>query len=580
MASSSRYTYEDFLRALEESGFGPEGFSESDMKLAQQNPDAGMSILNYKKDWRNATTDQARALANAGAERVRANYGGYTGGTDGSQFYLTDPSPDDFTFGREAPTYTAPGSFSYRDAPTYTNRYDERTQQLLNEVLSRPEFSYSAENDPLYSQYRKQYLREGQRASEDAMGQAAAMSGGLPSSYAATAAGQSRNYYNAQLTDKIPELEELAYQKYLDEDSLRRSDLAAVQNAEQADYQKYLGQLSQYNTDRNFAYGQYSDDRNFGYQQYLDQLSQYNADRNFAYGQYVDELGTQEQRQQDLWDKAQTAAQYGDYKGLNDLGVNTDGYISPQDQWLREMEYQRERDAVADSRYADEMAYQRERDTIADSRYADELAYERGRDALSDSRYADETAYQRERNAQADALDRAAFAAGYGDYSGLQGMGIDTSSVQSGQNGGPEQGYISVYDTMNGLGIETYEDAMAFLMSQGNSTSEAMELANNYLSVLESGRYTQSQSSGGGNGTSGNSGLHADQHGLINPGQDAPDRDRFLYAFTQNANAGTDPQVLADQLDVAVENGWITAEEAKSLKVQAQANYAMFFGTK
>lgn len=218
---TTKYTWEDFLKELEGSGLKGQ-FSEADMRLAQQNPDAGMSILSYKRDYANATNDQARALANAGAERVRSSFGGYTAGTDGSQYYRDSLSPRDFSYA-DAPTYQSRydgkaqelldalmnrESFSYEEAPTYQSRYDAQIQERLQGLLDRPDFSYDVEKDPLYSQYRKQYVREGQRASADAMGQAAAMSGGLPSSYAGTAAGQAANYYNAQLTDKIPELEE------------------------------------------------------------------------------------------------------------------------------------------------------------------------------------------------------------------------------------------------------------------------------------------------------------------------------------------------------------------------------------
>ena len=64
-----KFTYEDFDKAAREAGLF-DRFSAADLKLARSNPDAGMSILNYKKDYMNATTDEARALANQGAERM------------------------------------------------------------------------------------------------------------------------------------------------------------------------------------------------------------------------------------------------------------------------------------------------------------------------------------------------------------------------------------------------------------------------------------------------------------------------------------------------------------------------------
>lgn len=79
---AQRFTYDEFQRELTNSGLGSE-FSAADLKLAQQNPDAGMSILKYKRDYHNATTPEQRALANLGAEGIRSSYGNYTGGGAG-----------------------------------------------------------------------------------------------------------------------------------------------------------------------------------------------------------------------------------------------------------------------------------------------------------------------------------------------------------------------------------------------------------------------------------------------------------------------------------------------------------------
>ena len=311
------YTYADFEQAAKQAGLLNQ-FSKADLTLAQQNPDAGMSILKYKQDYLNASTDEARAAANAGAEGVRSSWGGYTGGGDGGSFRLDAMSPNDFTYG------SAPSFVDTTVKPTYTNRYDDTYQDLLGQVLNRPEFSYSPDTDPLYSAYTKQYTREGKRATEDALGAAAAATGGLPSTAAVSAAAQAGNYYAAQMTDKIPELYQLAYNKYVTDHSMKLSDLGAVQSAEQADYSKFLDQMNQYNTDRNFLYNQY-----------LAQLDQYNADRNFGYGQHLDEVNNQTLIRQEnaalsdaewqrKYELAQLAAGYGDYSGLRELGIEPD----------------------------------------------------------------------------------------------------------------------------------------------------------------------------------------------------------------------------------------------------------------
>lgn len=348
---ANKYTYDDFLKALAGSGVN---FSDADMKLAQQNPDAGMSIINYKQDWANAKTDEARALAHQGAENIRAGYGEYTGGIDGSQYKLTPMSPNSYQ-APDKPVYGGSsyggdlqnlwnqqmnyGSFSFNEAqPTYTNRYDDRIQAKLQKVENPDPFSYDPATDQLYQNYRKQYTREGQRATADALGAAAAASGGLPSSYAQTAAGQAANYYAAQMTDKIPELYNLAYQKYLGDFQMQQAGLAALQTAEQSDYDKYRGELGQYNVNRDFARGIWNDEYNHlannvqtaqsldnqEYQRYLDALNQYNIDRNFGYQQTLDEIQSQTNERNEALQAAVLAAQYGDYTQLNRLGINTD----------------------------------------------------------------------------------------------------------------------------------------------------------------------------------------------------------------------------------------------------------------
>lgn len=346
------YTYEQFQQAAQNSGL-LNSFSQADLNLAQRNPDAGMSILTAKRDWMNATTDEQRALANQRAEEIRSSFGEYTGGTTGAGFTLTPLSPNHFDYG-DAPTWSGGsfsddvknlwdqalnyGDFTYGDAPTYTSRWDPTIQEMINNILNREDFTYDPATDPLYQNYRKQYTREGQRATADALGAAAAASGGIPSSYASTAAGQAGNYYAAQMTDMIPELYQLAYNQYLNDYQMDLSDLGVVQGQEATDYGRYQDQLNQYNTDRNFAYNQYLNGFNMlntnlqtalgmndqEWQQYLTQLDQYNTDRNFAYNQLLDEIDSQTNERNEEINNAILAAQYGDYSQLANLGINTD----------------------------------------------------------------------------------------------------------------------------------------------------------------------------------------------------------------------------------------------------------------
>ena len=66
------YTYDDFLSYLPMAGLTEQDFSPEDWQLAQQNPQAGVMLIDAKFDWINAETDDERALANAKANQVRS----------------------------------------------------------------------------------------------------------------------------------------------------------------------------------------------------------------------------------------------------------------------------------------------------------------------------------------------------------------------------------------------------------------------------------------------------------------------------------------------------------------------------
>lgn len=150
-----------------------------------------------------------------------------------------------------APTALPAAAFDYGSAPEYVSPYQAMIDEALNAYLNRPAFAYDPQTDPQYSAYRKQYAREGQRATADTLGQYAAMTGGVPSSWAVTAAQQAGDYYAAQMADKIPELYQAAYAMYNDEGNRMLSGLNALRNAESDSYDRYLTKLGQFNTDRN-----------------------------------------------------------------------------------------------------------------------------------------------------------------------------------------------------------------------------------------------------------------------------------------------------------------------------------------
>lgn len=287
------YTYDDFVKAANQSGLMGQ-FSQDDLNLAQKYPEFGLSVLSLKKDHNNATTAEQRLLANQAANELRKSYGNYSGGADGGSFRLESKlnrRSDDLL-----DQLGSFGSFSYDEAPTYENTFAQQQKDLLDRILNREDFSWSKETDPQWSSYKKSYLREGDRATANALAKASAASGGRPSSHAVNAATQAGDYYATKLNDVIPTLYQQAYERYLDEYNMKLKDLNTVNQQEQLDYAKYLDRLGQFNTDRGFAYQNYADD----YDRLRSQLADVQGQDQIDYARYLDEVSRQQTAQDSI----------------------------------------------------------------------------------------------------------------------------------------------------------------------------------------------------------------------------------------------------------------------------------------
>ncbi len=205
------YTYDDFVAEANKAGV-MDRLTESDLQAAQKNPEFGISMVGLMKDISAASTAEQRLIATEAANQLRKNYGVYSAG-DGAQ--------------------------------QYASSYGSEIDRLLKETAQQGSFQYDPAKDPAWSAYRKAYAREGERASANALAQAAAATGGTPSSYAVTAAQQAANYYAAQLADQLPAMQQNAYQQYLDDFNRKLTALGNYQAQDQIDYDRYLAGTNQ-----------------------------------------------------------------------------------------------------------------------------------------------------------------------------------------------------------------------------------------------------------------------------------------------------------------------------------------------
>lgn len=321
----SAYTYKDFEIAAKNAGLYDK-MNQADILLAQKNPDAGMSILSGIMDYQKASTPEQRALIHEQVESVRKNYGGYSGGADGSSYYLQN-TPSSFT-----PTatpdrnYTSVSGSAYDKLTGYGDYQGSKWQgnidSIGNKIAGYEDYSFNPETSELSQALRKQYAREIGRATEDTMANAAALTGGIPSSYASTAAAQAGDYYASQYVDKLMDVANLENAIYQSNFSKEMNKLAAMQDLEATEYQRYLDQydrlLSEYNAGLNLD--------NLNESLYQNDVAQNNYTNEFNYGQLLDQVDWNNTEEEKALTNALTAAQYGDYSKLNALGYNTAEY--------------------------------------------------------------------------------------------------------------------------------------------------------------------------------------------------------------------------------------------------------------
>lgn len=128
---------------------------------------------------------------------------------------------------------------------TYTPQYDAQINELFDKLLNRESFSYNAATDPLYQQYKEQYVNQGKLAMQDTMGQAAALTGGYGSSYSQAVGQQQYDAYLQKLNEVVPELYQLAYSQYQDEGDALKDQYSMYLAKDAQDYERAQANYAQ-----------------------------------------------------------------------------------------------------------------------------------------------------------------------------------------------------------------------------------------------------------------------------------------------------------------------------------------------
>ena len=176
------------------------------------------------------------------------------------------------------------GDFAYSNDSAFKNAMDK--------ILNREKFSYDLNGDALYQQYKDKYIQQGKMAMQDTMGQAAAMTGGYGNSYAASVGNQAYQASLENLNDIVPELYQMAYDKYNQEGQDLYNQYAMLSDDRNMEYGMWGDKRNQLLTDRDYYgneannafskdYGLWADERDFDANKYWNET-------NFGYGQERD----------------------------------------------------------------------------------------------------------------------------------------------------------------------------------------------------------------------------------------------------------------------------------------------------
>lgn len=231
----------------------------------------------------NSTAAKARELANAAPSNnvtagVTTASGSASGGTEAKPVYQRSDRVNEY--------YEKTRKLERNKPDEFESKYEGQISDILDNILNRPKFSYTAEdmtNDDLYKMYRDQYLRQGNLAMRDTMGNAASLTGGYGNTYASAAGQQAYDNYVSMLNDKALDFYDRAYQRYNDEGQNLYNQMNVVTGLDNTDYQRHRDTVSDYYNDLNYYNGRYNQEYGYDYGQYQDQVAADQWAQEFAF---------------------------------------------------------------------------------------------------------------------------------------------------------------------------------------------------------------------------------------------------------------------------------------------------------
>jgi hypothetical protein len=290
-------------------------------------------------------------------------------------------------------------------------QWQAELDNVMAQIMGKGKFDYNMNGDAMYQQYADIYQNQANLGMQNAMAQAAALTGGYGSSYGQMVGQQAYAQQMQGLNDIGLELYDRAYAQDMAERSQLMDQYNMLAAREQQAYNRGIDE-------RNFEYQQGRDEvadnqwqQSFDYNKYLDELNQSNFDKQFEYQQSrdnvsdsqwkaeLDRMLANDEISQQQWQAEMDRALANDATANEQWQAGMDWQAEEFDKLYGKEGYYTKQNAI-DNQYRQEaFDYQKEQDKQAQTNYEKEFEYQQGRDKVADDQWNKQFTEQQTQNA-------------------------------------------------------------------------------------------------------------------------------------------------------------------------------------
>lgn len=177
---------------------------------------------------------------------------------------------------------------------SYNSKYGAQLDSIMQQIANPQQFKYEFNGDEMFKYYADLYTQKGRQASMDAMGQAAALTGGYGNSYAQQVGQQGYEQYLLGLYDKGMDLQNAAYARYQDAQNQPYRQLEALQARDESEYGRYRDTVGDWERELGRAEDAARYEREFDYNDWAAQQDYYTKLAQIENADYQTEQDRQE----------------------------------------------------------------------------------------------------------------------------------------------------------------------------------------------------------------------------------------------------------------------------------------------